>query len=166
MFVLDGKPLSLDRAFTHAGIQYPSNWLRLATPEERAASGITEAPEPPSWDQRFYWGCDEQGALIPKGHSELVALWSATTRTTANTLLAPTDWVVIREADNGAPADSSLKQWREAIRAACNEKIALLAATSDTDALAAYATSSDYSAWPAQDAETVEEEPEAIDPAV
>jgi hypothetical protein len=46
MFVLDGKPLSPDVAFTHDGIQYPANWLRLATPEERAAIGITEVPDP------------------------------------------------------------------------------------------------------------------------
>jgi hypothetical protein len=150
MFILDGKPLALDQAFTHAGILYPNNWLRLATPQERAAIGITEELEPPSWDQRFYWGYDDQGALIPKSHSELVALWSATTRATANTLLSPTDWVVIREVDNGALADPSLKKWREDIRLACSEKIALMKATIDTGELAAYVTSADYSAWPLQ----------------
>ena len=41
MFILDGKPLSPDNAFTHDGINYPANWLRLATPEEREAIGIT-----------------------------------------------------------------------------------------------------------------------------
>ena len=57
MFVLNGKPLALDRAFTTPdGTQYPKNWLRLASPEQRAAIGITEQPNPPSWDQRYYWG--------------------------------------------------------------------------------------------------------------
>ena len=57
MFLLDGKPLSPDVAFTTPdGTQYPANWLRLASPEERAAIGITEAPDPEQYDQRFYWG--------------------------------------------------------------------------------------------------------------
>ena len=55
MLLLDGKPLSYDRAFTHDGIQYPANWLRLASWEEKSAIGITEVPNPPYYDQRFYW---------------------------------------------------------------------------------------------------------------
>jgi hypothetical protein len=46
MFILDGKPLPLDRAFTTSdGTQYPANWLRLSTIEERDAIGITEVPD-------------------------------------------------------------------------------------------------------------------------
>jgi hypothetical protein len=46
MFILNGKPLSPDSAFTPDGIQYPAKWLRLSTPEQRAAIGITEVPDP------------------------------------------------------------------------------------------------------------------------
>jgi hypothetical protein len=151
MFILDGKPLSPDRAFTHNGIQYPRNWIRLASPEERVAIGITEQPDPPTWDQRFALGYDEQGELIWKDHAELVAQWTGTTRTTANTLLQPTDWLVIREADNGSPADPAVKQWREDIRLACGKKILAIEATVDTAELAAYLTGADYPAWPSQD---------------
>lgn len=55
MFMLDNKPLGLDVPFTHAGIQYPANWLRLASPAERAAIGITEVADPVAYDDRFYW---------------------------------------------------------------------------------------------------------------
>jgi hypothetical protein len=55
MFLLDNKPLGLDVAFTHDGIQYPANWLRLASPEERAAIGITEVADPVPHDDRFFW---------------------------------------------------------------------------------------------------------------
>jgi len=55
MFMLDNKPLALDVPFTHAEIQYPANWLRLASPEERAAIGITEVADPVAYDDRFYW---------------------------------------------------------------------------------------------------------------
>ena len=148
MFILDGKPLSPDVAFTHEGIQYPANWLRLATPEEREAIGITEVPDPPTWDQRFYWGYTEDGELIPKDHTQLVEQWVAQTRTTAGTLLVPTDWVIIREADNGKTADPALKQLREDIRLASGEKNAAIEATTDTAELAAYITGTEYPVWP------------------
>jgi len=148
MFILDGKPLALDRAFTHDGVQYPANWLRLASPAERAAIGITEAPDPPTWDQRFYWGYDQDGKLIPKDHTQLVEQWTQQTRTTANTLLAPTDWIIIRESDNGKPADPAIKTWRENIRLATGVKNAAIAATADTDELAVYITGTEYPVWP------------------
>jgi hypothetical protein len=148
MFILDGKPLSPDRAFTHNGIQYPANWLRLATPDERAAIGITEVPDPPTWDERFAWGYDADGHLIWKDHGELVTLWIATTRQTANTLLSPTDWQVIREADNGTAMDSAWKTWRESVRLAANEKVLHIGTTSDTPDLAAYITGTAYPVWP------------------
>ena len=56
MFLLNETPISPDAAFTTAdGTQYPSNWIRLASPTERAAIGITEAPDPEVYDQQFYW---------------------------------------------------------------------------------------------------------------
>jgi len=144
MFLLpNGTPLSPDRAFTLNGIQYPANFLRLSSLEEKQAIGITEVPDPPFYDQRFYWGPD-----LPKDHTQLVEQWTQQTRTTANTLLAPTDWVIIREADNGKPADPALKQWREDIRLATGVKNAAIAATADTDELAAYITGTEYPIWP------------------
>jgi len=148
VFLLDGRPLSLDAPFQHMGIRYPANWLRLASPEEREAIGITEVPDPPQWDQRFYFGYDADGQLIPKDHAQLVEQWTQQTRTTANTLLAPTDWVIIREADNGKAADPLLKTWREDIRLATGEKNAAIAATADTAELAAYITGTEYPVWP------------------
>jgi len=151
MFILNGKPLSPDVAFTTGGIQYPANWLRLATPEERTAIGITEEPDPAPYDQRFYWNPD-----LPKDHTQLVEQWTQQTRTTAGTLLAPTDWVIIREADNGKAADPALKQLREDIRLATGQKNAAIAATADTAELAAYITGSEYPVWPSDSPAPVE----------
>ena len=149
MFLLDGKPLSPDSAFTDpkTGIQYPANWLRLASPEERAAIGITEKPDPAPYDQRFYWGYDAEGQLIPKDHTQLVEQWTQQTRTTANTLLTPTDWQVIREADNGKVMSADIKTERQRIRNATGVKISAINATTTTAELAAYITSNDYSNW-------------------
>ncbi len=59
MFLLDGKPLAVDTAFTTAdGTQYPANWLRLSTADEKSAIGITEVPDPVRADDRFYWDGD------------------------------------------------------------------------------------------------------------
>ena len=143
MFLLNGKPLSPDVAFTTGGIQYPANWLRLASPEEREAIGITEVPDPTPYDQRFYWGPD-----LPKDHTQLVEQWVAQTRTTAGTLLVPTDWMVIRQADNGVEMSASVKELREGIRLAAGVKNAAITATADTDELAAYITGTDYPVWP------------------
>jgi hypothetical protein len=142
MFLLNGHPLSPDSAFvTPDGTQYPANWLRLSGSEEKAAIGITEEPDPAPYDQRFYWGPE-----LPKDHEQLVEQWVQQTRTTANTLLAPTDWQVIREADNGKPMSAETKAERQRIRDAAGGKIASINATTTTAELAAYITS-DYSDW-------------------
>jgi len=166
MFVLGSTILSPDRAFTANGIQYPANWLRLSTLAEKEAIGIRELPDPAPYDQRFYWGYDQDGQLIPKDHTQLVEQWTQQTRTTANTLLQPTDWVIIREADNGKPADAALKQWREDIRTASGVKITAIAATADTAELATYITSADYSTWPSDPYAPVVDAPaDGVEPA-
>jgi hypothetical protein len=151
MFILNGKPLSPDVAFTTGGIQYPANWLRLATPEERTAIGITEEPDPAPYDQRFYWGPD-----LPKDHTQLVEQWVAQTRTTAGTLIQPTDWMVIREQDNGTVVPESVKALREDIRLATGQKNAAIEATADTAELAAYITGTEYPVWPSDSPAPVE----------
>ena len=141
MFLLNGHPLSPDTAFvTPDGTQYPANWPRLSSPDERAAIGITEEPDPAPYDQRFYWKPE-----LPKDHEQLVEQWVQQTRTTANTLLAPTDWQVIREADNGKPMSAGVKAERERIRTTSSGKIASINATTTTAELAAYITSNAYS---------------------
>jgi len=144
MFILDGRPLSPDVPFEHDGISYPANWLRLASPKERAAIGITEQPDPVPVDQRFYWGPE-----LPKDHAQLVEQWTQQTRTTAGTLLVPSDWLVIREQDNGTAVPTEWKDWRQAIRLATGDKVAAIEATTTTDELAAYITGAEYPVWPA-----------------
>jgi hypothetical protein len=156
VFVLNGKPLALDVPFEANGTLYPANWLRLASPAERAAIGITEQPDPPSYDQRFYWGYTASGTLIPKDHTQLVSQWTDTTRSTANTLLAPTDWMVVREIDNGTPVPSGIRGWRQDVRYSCEGKVTMIDLTQTTPELAEYITyvspsggaPSDYSYWP------------------
>ena len=158
MFVLDGKPLALDRAFTHDGIQYPSKWLRLASPEERAAIGIEERPEPPVWDQRFYWGYDQDGQLIPKQLNDEPAVnengdpvldengqpvittglktqWKREQKNIASSLLAASDWYVVREAETGVAAPAGVVAYRQAVRDASNAREAEIEAAATVEEL-------------------------------
>lgn len=150
MFVLDGRVLSPDAPFTHNGVNYPANWLRLTTLEEKEAIGITEVPDPPTWDQRFYWGYDQDGQLIPKDHADLVTLWDSQTKDTANKLLLPTDWLIVRESDNGTVCPPDTKSWRELIRQSCGTKVSNIKTTTTTNELAAYITGSEYPVWPVE----------------
>ena len=160
MFILDGKPLSPDVAFTTGGIKYPVNFLRLSTLEEKEAIGITEQADPPVWDQRFAWGYSEDGQLIWKDHTQLVEQWVAQTRTTAGTLLVPTDWMVIRESDNGVLMPDEVKARRQEIRDFSGTKVDAIEATATTEELAAYVTGPEYGAW--EVVPEVEVEPEAL----
>ncbi len=119
MFQLNGQTLQYDRAFTHEGISYPSNWLRLTTLEEKQAIGIVEvANNTQSWDQRFYWGVDN-----PKDLDGLKTQWKQTQNETAASLLAPSDWRVVKAAE--VTAYSVEPEWltyRAAVRTACNTR--------------------------------------------
>ena len=142
MFILDGKPLSPDVAFTTGGIQYPANWLRLATPEEKEAIGITEEPDPIQVDQRFYWDTG-----IPKDHSQLVEQWVGQVKQTAGSLLSQTDWYITRASETGLAAPQSVLTRRTEVRALSNQKEAFLEATATTDELAAYVTGPEFNVW-------------------
>jgi hypothetical protein len=58
MYKLNGKTLRIGRAFTHAEVQYPSNWLQLSTEAERTALGIIWEDDPVRADDRYYWDGD------------------------------------------------------------------------------------------------------------
>ena len=164
MFILDGKPLALDRAFTHDGVQYPANWLRLASPAEREAIGITEVPDPPTWDQRFYWGYDADGALIAKDHAQLVEQWVTQTKQTAGSLLAPFDWYIVRETETSKPVPQAVLDYRAAVRVVSDDREVMLNGTTTTNELAAVIIG-DFNGlfpWPRDPFAPV---PEAQDPA-
>lgn len=151
MFLLNGKPLALDRAFTTAdGIQYPKNWLRLSTPEQREAIGITEQSDPPIWDQRYYWGYDQEGNLIPKqledevvtseeGQSYtqtgLKTLYISQTKETANTLLAPTDWYIVRKFERDIDVPVGIASYRAAVIEVSEERETLISNVTTVDEL-------------------------------
>ena len=146
MLQLNGKTLKYDKAFVHNGMQYPANWLRLTSLEEKQAIGIVEVPDAPvaSWDQRFYRGVDN-----PKDLDRLKETWTAKVKDTAGKLLASTDWYVVRQAENSAAVPADVLTRRSEIRTLSNEKETAIAACADVPALAEYVTGSDYNRWEA-----------------
>lgn len=114
MFQLDNKPLALDTAFTHNGIQYPANWLRLATPEQRAAIGVVEVADPEPYDDRFYWNVDN-----PKDLDVLKYTWIAQVKDTAGKLLAQTDWMIVRKVERHVLVPTEITTYRDAVVDEC-----------------------------------------------
>jgi hypothetical protein len=145
MFVLNGKPLTLDKAFTAPdGTQYPANWLRLASPEQRAAIGITEAPDEIPYDQRYFWGYDQDGNLIPKQLEDetvtpedgepytqtgLKTQHIRQTKETANTLLQPTDWYVVRNFERNIEVPVGIASFRASVIQVSEERETLIGLT-------------------------------------
>ena len=152
-FKLDGKPLAVDVAFTHNDIQYPANWLRLTTKEEKEAIGIKEVADDPVYDSRFYWGDgtakalddvnakDENGNLLKdeKGNQVVTlgvkSVLKAQEKETAGSLLAKYDWYVVRKAEKGTSIPSSISTYRDGVRTACDTREKEIDACSDTAAL-------------------------------
>lgn len=137
MFLLDGKPLSPDTPFEHDGIQYPANWLRLASPEDRAAIGIVEVSIQPRPDDRFYWvdGPKQDGSwsAIPKDLDGLKKTWTAQFKQTAYTMLLPSDWMIVRKQEDGTAVPAEWTSYRESVRTTCALAISDIEATTDIE---------------------------------
>jgi hypothetical protein len=111
-FLLNGKPLAIDRSFRDAdGNTYPSNFLRIATEEQKAAIGITWEPDPEPVDTRFYWDHN-----LPKDIDDLKTQWIKQQKEIAASLFAPTDWYIIRKVDTGIEVPNTIKLYRDEIR--------------------------------------------------
>ena len=130
-YQIGDRKLPLDIAFDHNEIQYPANWLRLSTAEQRDELGITWVDDTSqNYDQRFYWGVDN-----PKDLDGLKTLWKATQSEIAASLLAPSDWRVIKAKETSSTMPAAWKTYRAAIRTACNTRQTEIDACSDVAAL-------------------------------
>ena len=152
-FLLDGKPLVVDVAFSHNDINYPANWLRLSTADEKTALGITEVADAPTYDSRFYNGdgsaktltdtnaTDENGDLLKDENGDQVvilgvkSILKAQEKATAGFLLAKYDWYVVRKAEKGTSIPSAISTFRDGVRTACDTREKEINACADTAAL-------------------------------
>jgi hypothetical protein len=152
----NGTKLPLDVAWTDPdGIQRPANWLRLSTERDRELLGITwVADTSNSYDQRFYWDADlpkqlnDEPAVDDDGNdlgyiqTGLKTVWKEKQNEIAASLLAPSDWRVVKELEvNSSFANartaypSKWMTYRAAVRTACNTRQSEIDACSDVAAL-------------------------------
>ena len=151
MFILEGKPLALDTPFTTSdGTQYPANWLRLSSLEEKEAIGIIEQADSPVWDQRYYWGYDADGNLIPKQLEDevvtpeggepytqtgLKTLHIQQTKETANKLLLPTDWYIVRKFERNINIPTDVAEYRAEVIAVSEQRETLISSVTTVQEL-------------------------------
>jgi hypothetical protein len=140
MFLLNGNPLPVDTPFEIDGTQYPSNWLRLTSIEEKNAVGITEVADPEHYDDRFYWGVDN-----PKDLAGLKTNWTAQIKDTTNKLLAATDWMYIRKMERSVDVPAVTVTYRAAVITECTRLIASIDAATDVPGLITAVTTQ---TWP------------------
>ena len=129
-YKLNGADLGLDQPFKDAnGTNYPANWLRLASDSEKAAvpnGGITwTADTLQEWDAVYYSAKD-----TPRPLAGLKTLFVNKQKEIANTLLQPTDWMVIRESEGGTAVPSDNKTYRAKVRTQCGLREATINACS------------------------------------
>jgi hypothetical protein len=155
-YQIGDRKLPLDVAWTDAdGIQRPANWLRLSTERDRELLGITwVADTSNSYDQRFYWSesnpkqlndeaiLDEDGNDTGETQTGLKTLWKAKQNEIAASLLAPSDWRVVKELEVNSSFASARtaypSEWmtyRAAVRTACNTRQTEIDNCSDVAAL-------------------------------
>ena len=139
MFMLDNKPLPLDTGFTHNGIQYPNNWLRLASSADRSAIGITEVADPEPYDDRFYWGVDN-----PKDLDGLKTLCISQFKDTAGKLLAQTDWMIVRKMERSIDVPDETATYRASVVSECARLETAITSATDVAALIAVVGSQDW----------------------
>ena len=152
-FLLNGNPLAVDVPFTVGDINYPANWLRLSTAQEKKDLGITEVADDPVYDSRFYWGngtaktltdtneVDENGdPVLDENGDQVVTLGvksvlKAQEKATAGSLLARYDWYVVRKAEKSTAIPTAISTYRDGVRTACDTREKEIDACSDTAAL-------------------------------
>lgn len=138
------------------GNDYGSNWSVNMTAQELAAIGVVEIVEQPEADQRFYWTGSSVELLdgvptrvqtaTPKELEQLKTDWTSQVKATANTMLAQTDWAVVRKMDIGTDVPAEIATQRTAVRTECDRLTAAIAAAADLDALIAVVTAQNWSA--------------------
>jgi hypothetical protein len=169
-FKLGTRTIQLDTPFTHNDIQYPNNWIRLASEEDKAAIGMTWEADAVRADDRFYWDgninnpkaledkleVDQDGnpmyvkvlgvvdgkpamvdsteRLVSKG---LKSNFIAQIKHTAGTILAQTDWMVIRKAERNVDIPSAVATYRASVVAKSEELETAITAVTTVEQLIA-----------------------------
>jgi hypothetical protein len=139
-------------AFEVNGVQYPSNWLNLSTPEEKQALGLEEvvATNQPA-NQQYYWvseTLDGPSLTYTNTPKDLVSVKTTALNqinATAYSILLPTDWMVVKAVETSTTVSPSWNSWRQSIRTTALNATNGVEGAADVDAVATVMGSI---AWP------------------
>ena len=146
-------------AFKHptTGIQYPRNWLNLATNSEKASVGFIEVTYSGSHKNSDYYDNVESSPVYNSSAGTVVITKSSTAKNLASvkatkkdsasgdaySSLLPTDWYVTRKSEISTAIPSQITAFRTAVRLVCNSLCTAIDSASDVDAVAALYTNAD-----------------------
>jgi len=145
-----GKNIRPGRAWIDEnGIQHPPNW-QIWSAEEKTAAGITEIVQQNPPDSRLYtWSYNADGTVnstaknladIGSGDSLVLGVKSQLKQavdTQQGSLLAQTDWAVVRKADNATAIPSNIQTYRDAIRTKGDAMVSAIDGAANTAAVEA-----------------------------
>jgi hypothetical protein len=143
-YTYNGKIIRAGRAWTGIdGVQHPRNWM-IWSDAEKTARGLVWEDDPAPFDNRFYWAADLPRALDDVTDEDgnvtlgLKSQYKAQTKTTAGSLLAATDWHVVKAAEvDSYSVPANISQYRTDVRAASNTIEAAIDGAADLDAFIA-----------------------------
>ena len=141
---LNNAVIRAGRAWTGTdGIQHPGNWM-IWSDAEKTAAGLVWEDDPAPFDNRFYWSAGVARALDDVTEEDgsvtlgLKSQYKAQTKVTAASLLAPTDWHVVKATEVAAySVPANVSQYRTDVRAASNTIEAAIDGAADLDAFMA-----------------------------
>ena len=147
-FKLGTKTIQLDTPFTHNELQYPANWIRLASEEDKSAIGMIWEADAVRADDRFYWDGNISNPKALEDVTETVDEKEYTTKglksnfiaqikTTAGSILAQTDWMIIRKAERNVDIPSSVAIYRASVVAKATELETAISAVTTVEQLIA-----------------------------
>jgi hypothetical protein len=130
----NGRIIKVGKSWTDdSGVTHPSNWT-VWDDATKAARQVIWEPDPvvEPYDKRFFWSAGN-----PKDLVQLQATWTEKTKATAGSLLAPTDWYVVRYSETTTAIPTTVLDYRAAIRTASNAIEAAIATAADHAAFVA-----------------------------
>lgn len=138
-----GQYIQQGTQFTIDGVEYPSNFLNLSTPEEKAAIGLEEviATNSPANDQYYWVSTELNGPSLtyintPKNLTDVKSNALSQINNTAYTILQPSDWMVVKAFETSTPINPDWNTWRASIRATADSTRTLVTAAQNVDAVA------------------------------
>ena len=163
MWKYNGRTILVGKAWVDDnGIQHPANW-HIWSASDKAAAGVVEIIEDTPPDSRLYrWSMDSDGKIsstakslpdvnevdengdpiLDENGDQLVTRGvkydlKQEVKSQQGSLLAQTDWYIVRKADKDTAIPSNVQTWRDAIRTKATEMETAIDNAADTDAVAA-----------------------------